>query len=180
MQIIAEVKTNSPFGWKSDKSWEELFEIADIIGDIISIHTDPRWNGSFDLVTKARSLTKKPILAKGIHPTDYDIEKAINAGADYVLVVGRLPNIHIDKCFIEPTTIKELKSIPKELKAVWNSRDLKTGGQKIETYTDARKVFDGWLCQASNIKSLKDINRYADAVLVGSSLPEFFASMNSN
>ena len=41
-KIIAEVKTISPYGFKSDKSWEELFKIADEIGDIISVHTDKR------------------------------------------------------------------------------------------------------------------------------------------
>ena len=34
--IIAEVKTQSPFGWKSDKNWDELFMIANKIGNIIT------------------------------------------------------------------------------------------------------------------------------------------------
>ena len=70
IEIIAEVKTQSPFGYKSDKSWDELFEVANKVGDIISIHTDRRWGGSFELLQKARSLTNKPILAKGIHKND--------------------------------------------------------------------------------------------------------------
>jgi len=37
-QIIAKVKTKSLFGFVSNKSWEELFTIANNIGDIISIH----------------------------------------------------------------------------------------------------------------------------------------------
>ena len=63
-QIIAEVKTGSPFGYKSEESWDELFEVAESVGDILSIHTDPRWLGSFELISKARKLTDKPILAK--------------------------------------------------------------------------------------------------------------------
>ncbi|MAJ97292.1 MAG: hypothetical protein CMI56_01585 [Parcubacteria group bacterium] len=47
------------------------------MGDIISIHTDSRWGGSFELLEKARGLTDKPILAKGIHKDDADIEKAL-------------------------------------------------------------------------------------------------------
>ena len=47
-QIIAEVKTKSPFGFQSPYSWEELFQLADKIGDIISIHTDSQWGGSFE------------------------------------------------------------------------------------------------------------------------------------
>jgi len=173
MQIIAEVKTFSPFGWESAKSWDELFELANEIGDIISIHTDPKWHGSFELLEKARKLTNKPILAKGIHAHDEDIERALLSGANYVLVVGRLPKIHLDKCFIEPNTLKELAILPSDIKAVWNSRDLTTGGLKENTFDDARKVFHGWLCQASNISSSQDINNEADAILVGTHLENF-------
>ena len=177
VQIIAEVKTQSPFGWKSTQSWDELFQLACEVGDIISIHTDARWGGSFELVRKARTLTDKPILAKGLHSTDADIQKAITAGADYVLVVGRIPAIHERKCLIEPLTIAELKKIPSTLKAVWNSRDLSTGGMKKETFEQAREVFSGWLCQASNIQTIKDIKVGANAVLVGTHLSEFAESL---
>jgi indole-3-glycerol phosphate synthase len=173
MQLIAEVKTHSPFGWQSTKSWDELFEIAEKIGDIISIHTDPRWHGSFDLIKKARSRTTKPILAKGIHATDEEIQSAVDAGADYILVVGRIPKIHVEKCLIEPYTLEELAKVPVDIKAVWNSRDLATGGLKSETFSDARKVFKGWLCQASNVASINDIDQRADAVLIGTHLSSF-------
>jgi indole-3-glycerol phosphate synthase len=171
--IIAEVKTQSPFGFKSDKSWEELFALADTAGDIISIHTDARWGGSFELVARAKKLTKKPILAKGIHTTDADVQKAIDAGADYVLVVGRIPAIHVEKCLIEPLTLAELATIPQNLKVVWNSRDLADGSLKKETFAEARKIFKGWLCQASNIRTPADVQEGADAVLVGEHLAEF-------
>jgi indole-3-glycerol phosphate synthase len=176
-QIIAEVKTESPFGFKSEKTWDELFEIAEKVGDIISIHTDKRWGGSFDLIKKARALTSKPILAKGIHKTDAEIERALNAGADYVLVVGRIPQIHLNKIFLEPLTLKELEKIPVGLKVVWNTRDLETGELKKETFEEARKIFKGWLCQASNIKTLADVKEGADAVLVGEHLEEFVKSL---
>ncbi len=180
VKIIAEVKTHSPFGWKSDKTWEELFSIANQIGDIISIHTNSRWNGSFDLITKAKGLTNKPILAKGFHETDSEIKKAIDMGADYVLIVGRIPGIYMHQCLIEPLTIDELKTIPEDLKVVWNSRDLKTGGLKKETFIQAREVFKGWLCQASNIKTIDDIQEGADAILVGTHLPDFAQSLLTN
>jgi indole-3-glycerol phosphate synthase len=176
--IIAEVKTHSPFGWKSDKTWDELFQTANKRGDIISIHTDPRWHGSVDLIRKAKSLTKKPILAKGIHENDTLIQQAIDAGADWVLVVGRIPKIHIEKCLIEPLTLEELCTIPESLRVVWNSRDLSDGGFKKETFADARKIFKGWLCQASNIKTINDIEEGADAVLVGTNLLEFNDSLD--
>ena len=176
MQVIAEAKTHSPFGWQSDKSWSELFAMANEVGDIISIHTDPRWQGSFDLVRKARSLTTKPILAKGIHASDDDIKQALVAGADHVLVVGRIPAIHLDKCLIEPYTIAELTRLPGQCRAVWNSRDLATGGIKKEQFEEARRIFSGWLCQASNIKDIKDVHEGADAALVGTHLVEYAES----
>jgi len=175
--LIAEVKTMSPFGFKSENSWDELFEVANKFGDIISIHTDPRWGGSFELLEMTRMLTNKPILAKGIHKSDAEIKRAIQAGADYVLVVGRIPNIYVDKLLIEPLEFSEIVKIPKNLKLVWNSRDILTGGQKKETIADIRKIWDGWLCQASNISSENDINPSVQAILVGKQLRNFVRSV---
>lgn len=190
--IIAEVKTVSPFGFKSTKTWDELFAIAEKFGDIISIHTDSRWGGSFDLLKKARALTRKPILAKGIHGSDTDIVKAIELGADFVLVVGRVPAVKesnpqatlseddLEKCLIEPNALVELSTIPESLKVVWNSRDLSSGGMKSEIFADARKLRKGWLCQASNIKTIADIEPGADAVLVGENLERFIESLQND
>ncbi len=176
VEIIAEVKTESPFGWKSEKSWNELFAIANEVGDMLSIHTDARWGGSFELLRKARTLTTKPILAKGIHEDDELIRQALDAGADHVLVVGRVPEFSPEKCLIEPYTLAELTMIPHTMRVVWNSRDLRNGGLKEETFAEARALFPGWLCQASNIRTVNDIQPGADAVLVGTHLETFVAS----
>ena len=177
IQIIAEVKTKSPFGFESPYSWEELFQSANAIGDIISIHTDSRWGGSFDLISKAKKMTSKQILAKGIHSNDKEIIKALDNGADLVLVVGRIPGVHIDKCLIEPLNLEELKHIPQDCKVVWNSRDLSDGSFKKETFEQARKIWKGWLCQASNIKTVRNIKKGADAIIIGSNLKEFAESL---
>jgi len=184
---IAEVKTVSPFGFKSDKSWDELFAVASAAGDIVSIHTDPRWGGSFDLIKKAKSLTEKPVLAKGIHADESDIAQAAAAGADFILVVGRVPVISqtitpeiLAKCIIEPNTLAELVEFAKNLvitRMVWNARDLATGGMKTETFAQARAAFKGWLCQASHISTIADIREGADAVLVGEKLEGFVESV---
>lgn len=173
MILVAEVKTQSPYGFKSDKTWDYLFDLANEYGDVISIHTDPRFGGSFKLLERARGKTNKPILAKGEHRVNLDIEKAIKIGANYVLVVGRIPEVYQDKCIIEPYSLQELRNIPEGFKVVWNSRDLRDGSRKKESFDEARKIRKGWMCQASNIKSKKDVNSLADAILVGSYLEEF-------
>ncbi len=174
--LITEVKVSSPFGFRSKRSWSELFELANHSGDIISVHTDPRWGGSFDLIKKAKKLTSKPILAKGIHASDEDVEKAMHAGADYVLVVGRLPQVHTSSCWIEPNDLAQLSSLPKNAKVVWNQRNLQTGGAKLESFDQAREIWPDWLCQASLIRSMKDINPKANAILIGTFLEEFIGS----
>lgn len=175
--IIAEVKTVSPFGFKSEKTWIELFDIAKQVGDIISVHTDPRWGGSFENIINAKKLTNKPILAKGIHKTDKEISKAVEYGADYVLVVGRVPKVFGELCFIEPFGLEQLKIIPEGSRVVWNSRDLASGKKKPDELEKVRDIWKGWLCQASNISTIKDINDGVNAVLVGTHLQEFANSL---
>ncbi len=178
--IIAEVKPMSPFtGFRSAHTWMELFDMACRVGDIISVHIDPRWEGSIELVHLARKLTDKPILAKGPNESDDNIAKAFATGADYVLIVlgmgrNRIPaSFPIDKLLIEPCTIEQLETFPSEALAVWNSRNLVLGGVlKAHSFSDARAVWKGWLCQASNIKSISDIDPRAQAVIIGEKLPD--------
>lgn len=198
-RIIAEVKPWSPFGKPLTKNtWEEQLDLAIKVGWMISIHTHPLWKGSFDLIKEARKRTDKPILAKGFHGTDEEISRAIDAGADYVLVVGRIPKVHLERCFIEPLTLEELSQVPPKSWGVWNSRDLSSLKDlpsippflaerwknmnigtdcKKESFQEARKAFRGLLCQASNIKTIDDIEPGADAVLVGSNLEAFVVSL---
>ena len=173
MEFIAEVKTKSPFGFKSDKSWDYLFDLANSIGDMISIHTEAPWDGSLDLIKKARKLTNKPILAKGIHTSNQDIVKAIDAGADFVLVVGRNPQFMEDKVIIEPNTLSDLELLKDYPRIVWNSRDLNDGFHKTEDIYNVRKIYKGWLCQASFIQFNYEINSEVDAFLVGRYLENF-------
>lgn len=176
--LIAEVKTQSPYGFTSADSWDELLDVADEYGDMISIHTDPRWSGSFELIKRAIRRTSKPILAKGIHGDDKDIVQALDNGASAVLVVGRIPSEGLlDKCLIEPRDLAQLKSlvqkVPTPQRFVWNSRDLSNGRTRDSAeYSVARRTWGGWLCQASNISTPDDIQQDADAILVGEHLRE--------
>lgn len=191
VEFFAEVKPYSPSGWQSPYEWDELFELANEVGDVISIHTSYRWGGSFSLISKARNHTTKPILAKGIHPHDDHIKRALDCGANYVLVVGRIPNIHQHRCVIEPLTLDGLSLIPSEFRVAWNARDLvglfrkiaKLEGERTNrpTFAEARKIRpQGWMCQASNLKTIADIQSDASAVLVGTHLPEFITSLKAS
>lgn len=172
--FIAEVKVRSPFGFRSSRSWNELFDIAEEKGDMISIHTNPLWGGDMKDIREARKRTKKPILAKGIHPTNDDIREALDNGADKVLVVGRLPHHKLaDKCFIEPADyLQFLEFAVTQDRLVWNSRDLNTGKERFEEWADIRPLCSE-VIQASNIKSMKDVYPDAYAFIVGENLPTF-------
>ncbi len=192
IEVIAEVKPISPLGHRAKESWDELFQIANIVGDTISIHTNDRWGGSFNLIAKARGLTKKPILAKGLHFYDDEVMKAFDSGANYVLIVGRvpvkLPEDYQKKCLIEPYDLLQLRSIPEGFKVVWNSRDLVKSlidGKEVkrdesESFEVARKMREGWMCQASNVRNVDDVSNKADAILVGTYLREFAKSIGHN
>ena len=65
-----------------------------------------------------------------------------------------------------------------DTKFVWNSRDLDTWENKQETFAQARSVFSGWLCQASNIKHKNNIHYSADAALIGTNLEGFKKSLD--
>jgi hypothetical protein len=179
--LIAEVKTDSPFGYQAEQSWDELFALADHYGDWLSVHTNPLWGGSFDLLEKARRLTSKPILAKGLHETNAELQRALDCGADYVLAVrSQPPGILGDKVLYEPTTLDELKLASGAVeKAVWNARQLAgdAGQPKTVDFAEARAAFSGWLCQASFVRTIDDIHPLADAVLVGEHLQKFITTL---
>ncbi len=186
--IIAEVKTKSPFGFVSEHSKLALYDRAFEVGDMISVHTDPRWGGSFqELVTVRRAMDKaghrnKPILAKGLHLTLADIENALDHGANKVLVVGWYPHTLLDHVYIEVTSgaqIKEFLALAaasnKVIRLVHNSRDLRTGKISKFGFEDAKRLCprNQFLVQASNIRRVSDIHPEADAVLIGEALMNF-------
>jgi hypothetical protein len=200
VRIIAEVKLVSPFGKRlTQNEWPEQLQLASMITGVrgmISLHTHPLWHGSLQWLGVARKVyPSKKILAKGFHPTDDDVSRALDAGADAVLVVGRQPKVHADKCWIEPLTLAELATIPDTCPmAVWNSRDLsslkhlpgipqflvdrwKEIDHEKEPFADARRMYRRKLCQASNVKTVADIEPGADAVLVGTHLESFADSL---
>lgn len=182
--FIAEVKTRSPFGFESEHPWKKLLDIAVQHGDMVAAHVDPRWGGDNDKLKQASDLAHKSgklCLAKGYHPRDIDILNSLYHGADLVLVVGRIPPPELAPvCIYEPTHLHELKNIPPGLKLMWNERNLQTGRPRIPDrliFPDIRNAYEGWLCQASFIKTLEDVHPKADAFIVGEHLPSFVDRM---
>jgi indole-3-glycerol phosphate synthase len=191
--IIAEVKTCSPSGFKSNRSWDELLDIAiNMDSDWIAVHVNPEFGGSLDRIREAAKRTSKTIVAKGYHDTVEESDRSFDAGASLVLVTGRIPQKYYEqkayreKYLIEPYTLEEFLEYPDGPRFVWNSRDLlalRFGGTEAKKKEDfdtvRRRRPCAWLCQASNIKSIHDIHPRADAALIGTHLESFAASLES-
>ena len=192
--FIAEIKTKSPYGFNSNIPFISLMETAITFGDWISVHTNALWGGDFETLAFVRKNTKKPILAKGLFTSNYDILKAFEFGANYVLVVDRQPGSAegknepvglLDKC--QSNIIREIpfqrvkdhinfSSVWKDKKYCCNSRNLSTGELKNTNGFDELEGFlklGVWVCQASNIKTSEDVNPKVNAFIVGTHLVEF-------
>jgi len=169
---IGDTKIRSPFITGPTKHlWRDRLELAIEYADMIAVQTHGNWAGSHNLVKLAKEATDKPILAKGIHWKDKEIDDLLYLGADYVLVVGRIPpSRFLDRCMLEPTCLKEIEDYPRGVKVVWNARNIVNGWPKKETFQEAREKWDGWLCQASMIKRREDIHPSADAIMIGECL----------
>jgi hypothetical protein len=168
MLIIAEVKDKSPFGWRNPLARERQWELCQRVGDMVSVHTDPRWGGSWEWLRKACLQSTKPILAKGFHSTPEDVQRALDCGADAVLTVGWWPEGN-PRCWQECTSLEQLRT-SRAGRVFWNSRDPVSGKTRPESWAQAREARKGWLGQASRIRSAADIAPNADAILVGEGL----------
>lgn len=185
--FIAEVKTQSPYGYKSEKSFIELLNLAENFGDWISIHIDPLWGGSLEAITLAQMVTNKPILAKGLHSSDKAARQAIEYGATFSLIYDRIPdtnNISMRRVLLEFEDIDSIHrlisgdSYSKEYMYVHNSRDLRTGQMKNPALLNEFMNLDiRYKIQASNIKSPADVHPNATHFIVGEGLVEFCSKL---
>ena len=185
-ELWLEDKPTSKFGYKSKYTWEQLLEIALSCPHIdkLSIHTNWEWgapkNDRFALVREARRHTDIPILAKGYH-TDAEGVQALRAGASQFLVIGRVPTVNLSYAVVELPMLDEFARLSRDVHALWNSRNLATGQRKEATFAQARALFPKprWLCQASNLRRLSDIEPGADAVLIGECMPDIVAELKA-
>lgn len=188
MKLIAEVKLRSPFGYRSTSSWETALHHATALGDIISIHTDTKRFGGPGMcgtsrpspIALALSSTRKPILAKGVHWTDAEVDAAFAQGATFVLTVGR--DTGRPGCWFEPThaqlTRRRQQWLPQSGVVVLNRRNLATG-ELVDTATMGR-----WRAQfspnvpivyASGYTAADEVPTDGWGVIVGEGLRQWIA-----
>ena len=196
--FIAEIKTKSPYGFNSTIPFISLMETAITFGDWISVHTNALWGGDFEALAFVRRNTNKPILAKGLFTSNYDILKAFEFGANYVLVVDRHPdsaegknepigllakyqdNIIREMSFSRVSGGISFSSVWKYKKYCCNSRDLSTGLPKKCNELDNFLSLGVWTCQASGIRIPEDVNPKVNAFIVGTHLVEFCNKLKQN
>jgi indole-3-glycerol phosphate synthase len=186
--FIGEIKTMSPFNFKSPYSFNELMNLCidDSRIDWISVHTGAIFGGDLESISYVQNFANKPILAKGIHGTDKFLRETINRGAEYALIVNRVPDfneIDLQRCLFE-MDIDFARDIAADysknnLKFVWNARDLKTGHFKpIEQLKPFLELENAWICQASGIKNIDNIHPDVSSFIVGENLVDFVKSLN--
>jgi indole-3-glycerol phosphate synthase len=188
--FIAEIKTQSPYGYKSERDFNVLAYEAITFGDWISVHDNALWGGDFETIAFVRKQTRKPILAKGLHSTDDDIQRALDHGANYVLVVDRLPRQEFwKKCLFEWSSVVNWRLMAENIyegtkhKYVHNIRDLTTGiGHKynaLPEYVEYKKKHpESWICQASGIRTLNDVDPNVNAFIVGTHMSDICVSIH--
>lgn len=187
--FIAEIKTQSPFGFTSKTPKNRLVDLALEYGDWISVHTDARFGGGFDDIYRIRTETKKPILAKGFHCHNDDVQKCIDLGADYVLVVDRFFQLSKElehKILFEFSDFSRVKTLyegyredylNEYYKFVYNGRNLRNGASKnnVDNYKLYRNQCK-WLCGASLIQHPNHVEQFypdCNAYIVGEHLAEY-------
>lgn len=175
--FIAEPKVKSPYGYESKTPKHKLIDLAIEHGDWISVHTNALFGGCFDDIYLIKKLTNKKILAKGFHCHDDDVKKAVDLGADYVLVVDRYVGHYWGtnqwgRVIAENPTNTLSANVGRY---VYNSRNLRTGEFRPDEYASYRRNLP-WLCYASNITRDSDIPADCDAYLVGRGLEALIAN----
>ena len=189
--FIAEIKTQSPYGYKSEHPFISLLECAVKHGDWVSVHTNSLWGGDFSNIEFVRSFTNKPILAKGLHTTTDSILKAFESGADYVLTTNagiattEMPHkewfkldtykdkILFEADFLRVKNLVEFNNYFTTRKYVCNSRNLQTGLPKMKDELPDFLNLGVWTCQASGIKTPMDVKQNVKAFIVGQNLVSF-------
>ncbi len=177
IKIIGEIKPASPYEPRfatAQEKYKENFDLLHSIAphvDILSIHTDPLWWGSYDWLREAKAIVgDKKVLAKGFHPSMPHVEECRRCGADYVLTFGWHPGQDHQYCWHEMRKNENSESSV----LVFNSRNPRTGELRNNHYREIEWFNTNHpelqLVQASNIKTVDDIHSDVQYVLIGTAL----------
>jgi len=93
LKIIAEFKKASPSKGEINKNAKlsEYIMLFDKYADAISILTDEKFfYGNINFVKEAKEFTKLPILAKDFYLHPLQIRRALNFGADAILIIAKI------------------------------------------------------------------------------------------
>jgi len=175
--VVAEIKQRSPFdGWVNPLRWREQLEICESVANVISVHTNPLWGGSWRHLEAVANTTSLPVLAKGFHDTVFDVQRALDCGADCVLTVGWDGGPLLRHCWFEVESRDQLINADETNWIVLNSRNPRTGEpQKNPALQPSRAIksvdkLGHHICQASNIRGPGDVVPGMDAILIGEGL----------
>jgi len=173
--LIPEVLTHSPDGYDTQLCWEKLFAFACRISNVVAVNTDELWGGSLDRVRQAKRITNVTIVAKGMFNTDDEIRTTLDAGADRVVVPGRVPPFPLRTfCWIAPLGLNEVCRMLTDYDVVvGSSHDPFDGTPKPNELEQVSNLPHFRLVQDGLIKSPADIHPAADMYFVGRHLEEF-------
>lgn len=181
--FIGEVKPMSPTGFKSDYSFNQLMAVCLECADLVCINTSALFGGCLDTIGYVAQYTKKPIIARGIFPTDKAIREAINYGASYCMISNRidqLVEINLARVIFEINDNDYLTSLIQDgvqlnpYKIMYDTTSPLTGEQKEENLLP--EILKGkvtWIGQKGKIKTIEDINPNVGVFSVGENLVEF-------
>ncbi len=142
INIIAEIKQKSPSKGvlRTNLDTKKILKAYNKYASAISVVTDARFNGSFELIRKVRMETELPILVKDFVLQEMQLFEAKLAGADNILLIASLLgnkkiNEFIAKgkeigleCLVEVHSSAEMKKVLETKAEIIgiNNRNLKT------------------------------------------------------
>ncbi|MDO8626929.1 MAG: indole-3-glycerol phosphate synthase TrpC [Candidatus Diapherotrites archaeon] len=195
VKIIAEIKQKSPSKGilRTNLDVAKVLKYYNKYACAVSVVTDARFNGSFDLVREVRAETKLPILVKDFVLHELQLFEAKLSGADAILLLASLlDNKKINEfiakgkeigleCLVEVHSKEEMKRVLKskaELIGV-NNRNLRTLKIDLENaerilQSVPKREFEKRIFIAEsgyeNYSQISNLNGKVNAFLVGSSL----------
>ena len=138
---IAEHKPRSPFGWVGPDIPVEDFIGLHTDAGAYAVHVQEPWGGSWDTLARARAVTDKSVLVKGVL-SEREVGRVVASGAVALLIEGQNDHLPVRLPVIEVTTPEALgRALQRE--PAWivvNARDIDTGEMHPERHDEMRSL----------------------------------------